>query len=225
MREALAKIERQLPVQKCLGGQEVGALSDHELLAVIIGTGTRESDVVDVAAFLMKEFGGLCGLRRAGLREIARCRGMGLKKSVRIKAALEMGRRILGGEEERSVVSSPSAVWGILRAGILGLDQEHFRVLLLNNKNHLLKNSVVSVGTISEAVIHPREVFRDAIRESASSVIIAHNHPSGVLTPSKEDIASTRRLREAGEIIGIPVLDHVIVTERSFLSMKEGGYL
>jgi len=106
-----------------------------------------------------------------------------------------------------------------------GLEREEFRVLVLNNKNGILKNSMVSAGTVSEALVHPREVFRDAIREGAASLIVAHNHPTGELTPSKEDISTTRRLVEAGTIIGIPILDHVIITDTSYYSFKEGGYL
>ncbi len=214
-----------LPVQKCLAGHDIAKLTDQDLLAVVLGTGVRGRDVIDVAGSLIREFGGLRGIRRAGIREIAGISGVGLTKSIRIHAALEMGRRIISEEEHRTALDSPSRVWGLIRQDVVGIDREEFRVLILNNKNHLLKNSVVSVGTISEAVVHPREIFRDAIREAASSIIVAHNHPSGVLAPSREDIAATERIKKAGEIIGIPLIDHVIVSDRSFLSMKEEGYL
>jgi DNA repair protein RadC len=105
------------------------------------------------------------------------------------------------------------------------LRNEEFRVLILNNKNHVLKCSITSVGTVSEAIIHPREIFRDAIREAGASIIVAHNHPSGVVLPSKEDIASTRRIKEAGFIIGIELLDHVIISASSYFSLKEAGYI
>jgi len=116
-------------------------------------------------------------------------------------------------------------VWKLLLPQMACLDREEFRVLVLNNKNRLLKNAMISAGTISEAIVHPREVFRDAIRESGAAVIVAHNHPTGELTPSREDIQTTQRLAEAGRIVGIPVLDHVIITNVSYFSFKEGGYI
>lgn len=122
-------------------------------------------------------------------------------------------------------VDSPAMVWRHLLPEFAGLKREEFRVLVLNNKNHVIRKCVVSVGTISEAIVHPREVFREAIREAGSSIIIAHNHPSGVLTPSNEDIQTTKRIRESGEIIGIELLDHLIIGELSYLSMREAGYL
>ncbi|HOT45929.1 MAG TPA: DNA repair protein RadC [Spirochaetota bacterium] len=214
-----------LPVQKCQEGAEIRSLSDQELLAVMVGTGTRELDVVDLSTALLRSFGGLGGIASAGIRELARNKGIGFTKAVRIHAAFEMGRRVVAAPGLAGHLESPGAVWNLLLPQMACLDREEFRVLVLNNKNRLLKNAMVSAGTVSEAIVHPREVFRGAIREGGAAVIVAHNHPTGELTPSREDIQTTRRLAEAGNIVGIPLLDHVIITNVSYYSFKEGGYL
>lgn len=225
MKNSLRVMERQLPVQKCVAGGNVRELSDHELLAVVLGTGDRNRDVIDMSGDLMKLFGGLPGLYGAGIREISCQPGMGMVKAVRLQASFELGRRMLAAEGPLKKVDSPAKVWKHLLPDFVGIWREEFRVLVLDNKNQVIKKSVVSVGTISEAIVHPREVFREAIRESGSSIIIAHNHPSGVLTPSNEDIQTTKRIRESGEIIGIELLDHLIIGETSYLSMREAGYM
>ena len=214
-----------LPVQKCREGHDIASLADHELIAAVIGTGTRGKDVIELSLQLLRDFGGLHGILSRGIREIARARGMGMTKAIRVRAAFELGRRVISRRVDSRYVDSPAAVWEFLLPYMAGLEREEFRVLVLNNKNGILKNSMVSAGTVSEALVHPREVFRDAIREGAASLIVAHNHPTGELTPSKEDISTTRRLVEAGTIIGIPILDHVIITDTSYYSFKEGGYL
>jgi len=225
MKNSMRVMEGQLPVQKCVAGGSVRELSDHELLAVVLGTGDRNRDVIDLSAELIRNFGGIPGLYGAGMREISSHPGMGPVKSVRLQASFELGRRILASRQPLTKVDSPALVWKHLLADFVGLRREEFRVLVLDNKNHVIKKSVVSVGTISEAIVHPREVYREAIREAGSSIIIAHNHPSGVLTPSNEDIQTTRRIRDSGEILGIELLDHLIITEVSYLSMREAGYM
>ncbi len=225
MNQMLKNYRELLPVQRCIGGEAVERLSDGDLLSVIIGTGIRGASVLDLSSGLLSDFGGISGLYRAGLRELAGKRGIGMNKAVRIHAALELGRRLLVFQNCTAVVDSPERVWRLLQPEMGILSREEFRVLVLNNKNHILKNSVVSMGTVSEALVHPREIFRDAIRESGASIIIAHNHPSGVLVPSREDIASTKRIKEAGSIIGIELLDHVIISQGAYLSLKEAGYL
>lgn len=214
-----------MPVQKCLGGEDVRRLSDQELLAIMVGSGTRGQDVTELAVGMLKRFGGLSGLSDAGIREIAKSRGVGLVKSVRIHAAFELGRRVITKPAEVRQIDSPKSVWELLLPHMACLKREEFRVIILNNKNTVLKNAMVSAGTISEAIVHPREVFRDAIREGGAAIIIAHNHPTGELSPSSEDVNTTRRLVEAGKIVGIPVLDHVIITNLSYYSFKEGGYI
>jgi len=217
--------EYRLPVQRCIEGDSVHDLSDIELLAVILGTGTKESDVLELSASLIKRSGGLTGVSRNGIREIASEKGIGLKKAVKIHAAFEIGRRVITERPDLKQINTPLAVWELLLPETAGLQKEEFRVLVINNKNMLIKKSVISIGTITEAIVHPREVFRDAIREGGSGIIVTHNHPSGVLSPSRQDIETTKRLIEAGKIVGIPVVDHIILTDTSFYSMKENGYI
>lgn len=215
----------KLPVQKCIDGGSVRDLSDIELLAVIVGTGTREIDVLELSAKIIKNIGGLSAVSKAGLRELAAEKGLGLKKAVKIQAAFEIGRRVITDITDLRHISSPDAVWNLLLPEIACLQKEEFRVLVVNNKNMLLKKIIVSVGTITEAIVHPREVFRDAIKEAGSGIIVTHNHPSGNASPSRQDIETTRRLVEAGKIVGIPLLDHIILTNSSYYSMKENGYM
>jgi DNA repair protein RadC len=212
-----------LPLQRCIKGEEIRNLSDPDLLALILGTGTKNQDVIQLSSGILKSSGGLQGLRDSGLRELSVHVGIGLKKAVRISAALELGRRAFTISENLNRVDSPEAVWRLLLPEIAGFQREKFMVLVVNNKNMVLKKSLISIGTVSESIVHPREVFRDAIREGGSAIIISHNHPSGILTPSREDIITTERLIEAGRIIGIPLLDHIIVSGRSYYSMKESG--
>ncbi|MGV7927970.1 MAG: DNA repair protein RadC [Spirochaetota bacterium] len=225
MNGILKEMRHHLPIQKCIAGGSVQDLSDPELLAIILGTGTRTVDVLELASFMVKQFGGLQGIHGSGLREMAQKHGVGMKKAVRIHAAFELGRRLLSAQNSFPVIDSPERVWKLLQPEMAALKREEFRVFILNNKNSILKKSTVSVGTVSEALIHPREIFREAIREAGASIIVAHNHPSGVLVPSREDISATRRIKEAGMIIGIELLDHVIIGQSSYLSMKEAGYL
>jgi len=214
-----------MPVQRGCNGDDIRSFSDSELLAVIIGTGSRRKGVMECAESCLMAFDGLKGLFHSGLREISAHTGIGMTKAVRIQCAFEMGRRILSAGRELTHAGTPESVWLAVLPDIAGLQKEEFRVLVVNSKNRILKKSVISIGTVSEAIVHPREVFREAIREGGSGIIMTHNHPSGVLTPSKEDIATTERISEAGRIIGIPMLDHVIVTDNAYYSMREAGYL
>lgn len=221
----MKETEVHLPLQKCLNGCGIKSLSDIELIAVILGTGSKTVNVLNLAAQLYNQYKGLHGIRSSGLRELSSEKGIGMTKAVRLQSALEIGRRITNGRNIGDVVDTPYKVWKYLLPHSACLPQEEFMVLNLNSKNQIIKFSAVSRGTISQTIIHPREIFRDAIKESASSIIVAHNHPSGFLKPSEEDLKTTKRLVTAGEIVGIPLLDHLIVSEESFLSLKEEGYL
>jgi DNA repair protein RadC len=225
MNGTIEDMQGHLPIQKCIAGGSVQDLSDMELLAVLLGTGTRTVDVLELASCMVKQFGGLKGIHGSGLREMAQKHGVGIRKAIRIHAAFELGKRLLSAQNSSPVIESPERVWKLLQPEMAALKREEFRVFILNNKNSILKKSTVSVGTVSEALVHPREIFREAIREAGASIIVAHNHPSGVLVPSREDISTTRRIKEAGVIIGIELLDHVIIGQSSYLSMKEAGYL
>jgi DNA repair protein RadC len=201
------------------------ALSDGELLGLLFGIGSREKTAVELAGEVIGEAGGLHGLYDVSVHELMKIGGIGEAKACIILAAVELGRRI--GQVRnpgRPMISSPADVDRLLRGRIANLDRENFVVVLLNTKNEVIETSTVSVGTLSASLVHPREVFKPAVRASAASVIVAHNHPSGKVEPSKEDREVTKRLGEAAGIIGIEVLDHVIVGD-GYFSMKEHGML
>lgn len=201
------------------------ALSDGELLGLLFGIGSREKTAVELAGEVISEAGGLHGLYDVSVHELTQVNGIGEAKACIILAAVELGRRI--GQVRnpgRPVISSPADVERLLRGRIANLDRENFVVVLLNTKNEVIETSTVSVGTLGASLVHPREVFKPAVRASAASVILAHNHPSGKVEPSWEDREVTRRLGEAADILGIEVLDHVIVGDGHF-SMKEHGML
>ena len=201
------------------------ALSDGELLGLLFGIGSQEKTAVELAGEVIGEAGGLHGLYEVSVYELVKVKGIGEAKACIILAAVELGRRI--GQVRnpgRPVISSPADVDRLLRGRIANLDRENFVFVLLNTKNEVIETSAVSVGTLSASLVHPREVFKPAVRASAASVILAHNHPSGKVEPSKEDREVTRRLGEAAEILGIEVLDHVIVGD-GYFSLKEHGML
>ena len=201
------------------------ALSDGELLGLLFGIGSREKTAVELAGEVISEAGGLLGLYDVSVHELMEINGIGEAKACIILAAVELGRR-LGQVRNpgRPVISSPADVDRLLRGRIANLDRENFVVVLLNTKNEVIETSTISVGTLSASLVHPREVFKPAIRASAASVILAHNHPSGKAEPSREDREVTARLAEAAEVLGIEVLDHVIVGD-GYFSMKEHGVL
>ncbi len=201
------------------------ALSDGELLGLLVGIGSREKTAVELAGEVISEAGGLHGLYDVSVHELMQVNGIGEAKACIILAAVELGRRI--GQVRnpgRPVISSPADVERLLRGRIANLDRENFVVVLLNTKNEVIETSTVSVGTLGASLVHPREVFKPAVRASAASVILAHNHPSGKVEPSREDREVTKRLGEAADILGIEVLDHVIVGD-GYFSMKEHGML
>ena len=201
------------------------ALSDGELLGLIFGIGSREKTAVELAGEVISEASGLLGLYDVSVHELMQVNGIGEAKACKILAAVELGRRI--GQVRnpgRPVISSPADVERLLRGRIANLDRENFVVVLLNTKNEVIETSTVSVGTLGASLVHPREVFKPAVRASAASVILAHNHPSGKVEPSREDREVTKRLGEAAEILGIEVMDHVIVGD-GYFSMKEHGML
>jgi DNA repair protein RadC len=202
-----------------------GALSDGELLGLLFGIGNRKKTAVELAGEVISEAGSLHGLYDVSAHELMEVNGIGEAKACIILAAVELGRRI--GQVRnpgRPVVSSPADVDRLLRGRIANLDRENFVAVLLNTKNEVIESPLISVGTLSSSLVHPREVFKPAVRASAASVVLAHNHPSGNVEPSREDREVTRRLVGAAEILGIEVLDHVIVGDGHF-SMKEHGEL
>ena len=204
------------------------ALSDAEVLAILLRVGhasTGES-ALDQARALLRNFGTLRRLDGAPVSRLCRIRGIGPAKAAGIKAALELGKRLSAEPLRRGVaLRSSQDVYRHYRSRLAGADRETFWVVLLDVKNRILGDAKVSEGSLSSAIVHPREVFKPAVEESASAVILVHNHPSGDPTPSAEDVAITRRLREAGDVMGVKVLDHVVVGGEGYASFVERGLL
>lgn len=201
-----------------------GALSNAELLAIALRTGTAAENVITVASRLLAEYGGLPGLARADFRELCKQHGLGEAKAAQIKAALELGRRLASVQpEERATIGGPQDVANLLTAEMAYLEQEHMRVLLLDTRNRVISVAEIYKGNVNSAVIRAAEVFHDAVRQTSPSIIVVHNHPSGDPTPSKEDIAVTRRLVAAGELLDIELLDHIIIGQQGYVSLRERG--
>ena len=181
-------------------------LTNRELLAVLLRTGTSRRSALSLADQVLAQAGGLRGLAQTRLEDLCRVQGVGPAKAAQILAGLELGRRLLAlGPEERPPVRSPSDAAGLVMPEMRFLAKEHFRALLLDTKNRVMASELVSIGTLNTSLVHPRELFRRAIQACAAAVILVHNHPSGDPTPSAEDLALTRRLVEVGKIMGIEI--------------------
>ncbi|MBM7648947.1 DNA repair protein RadC [Bacillus ectoiniformans] len=203
-----------------------GSLSNHELLAILLRSGTKNESVLQVANRVLQAFEGLRMLKDASLEEITAIKGIGEAKAIQIMAALELGRRVSDLKfEERYVIRSPEDGANYVMEDMRFLSQEHFVALYLNTKNQVLHKQTLFIGSLNASIVHPREVFKEAFRRSAASVICIHNHPSGDPAPSREDIEVTKRLAECGKILGIDLLDHLIIGEKKYVSLKEKGYL
>jgi DNA repair protein RadC len=200
------------------------SLSNSELLAIILRTGSAAENVLGLASRLLTRFGGLAGIARASFGELCAERGVGQAKAAQLKAALELGRRLSTTQAgEKTVIRTPQDVADLLMAEMALLDSEHLRVVLLNSKNHVISISEVYKGNVNASLIRPGELFREAVRENCPAIIIVHNHPSGDPEPSPDDIHVTGRIAEAGKMLDIDVLDHVIIGNGSFVSLKERG--
>jgi DNA repair protein RadC len=198
------------------------ALSAQEILAVILGRGTRGESVMMTSQKLLSRFGNLKGVANASVAELIQTTGIGPAKAAQIKAALELSRRLEANASEKPtrILKSPEDVAAEVKSQLKGKKKEHFLVLCLDTRNRLIDRKLVSMGSLDTSIVHPREVFKEAISSCAASVILAHNHPSGNSEPSKEDVELTRRLVRTGEIVGIDVLDHIIVCDKGFVSLK-----
>ncbi len=200
-----------------------GRLSNAELLALILRTGRRNETALTLCQRLLGEVDGLRGLFEASLEEMMEIEGIGLAKAAQLKAVAEISRRLplTGGPEE--IIKSPASAAEVLMPRLRYLQQEKFCIVLLNTKNMLIAVEEVTTGGLNSSLVHPREVFKPAIRRSSAAIILAHNHPSGDPHPSREDIKVTHRLIEVGDLVGIKVLDHIIIGDGRFLSLKQEG--
>lgn len=201
------------------------ALSTAELLAIILRVGVTGTSAVTLAQHLLRHFGGLTGLHRASVQEIAtQVHGLGPAKAAQIKAALELGRRLqLAGAGDRVQIKSPADASAILMPDMAFLEQEHLRLLLLDTKNFVIASPTVYKGSLNTSIVRVGELFREAIKVNAAALIVAHNHPSGDPSPSPEDIRVTREIVQAGRLLDIEVLDHLVIGHQRFVSLKERG--
>jgi DNA repair protein RadC len=204
-----------------LGGP--AALSNAELIAILLRVGSEGEDVVSLSQRLLVEQGGLLGLHRAIFADISAVRGMGAAKTCALKAALELGRRLMVEDAQMPSIRSPQDVANLLMLEMGGLEQECLRTVLLNTKNMVLAMPTIYRGSVNSAGLRVGELFREAVRHNATSMIVVHNHPSGDPTPSPEDVAVTRALVDAGKLMDVEVLDHLVIGRQRFVSLKERG--
>lgn len=200
-------------------------LSESELLAILINTGRKGRSSVEVAQDLLNLTTKLKDLKLLSLNDLMEVKGIGLYKAVSLKAAFELGERMNAPDQKEKVkINSPQDAADYFLARMMHLTHEQFEVLFLNSKNIVIRHEVIFVGTLNSSVVHPREVFKAAIKWSSNAIIVVHNHPSGDVTPSKEDIQTTKRLQECGRVLGIELLDHIIIGDAKYLSLVEAGY-
>lgn len=204
-------------------------LSTAQLLAIILRTGGKDKSALELARELLLHFNSVKEIEDASVAEFLKIKGMGIAKIAQLKAAFELGKRLLQSRgnnlSQMPSFKNSKEVYEYYRPKFYGLKKERFLCAMLDAKNRLFKETIVSDGTLTSSPVHPREVFRYAIKEAAASVLFVHNHPSGDPTPSRDDINITERLVKTGEIVGINVLDHLIISENKYISLMEKGYL
>lgn len=201
------------------------ALSEQELLAALLGRGIAGESVLVSARRLLAAFGSLRGVADASIEQLCGVHGIGAAKAVQLKAAVEIARRLaVASNGHRAIIDSPEAAAAVLRPHLSDKKKEHVVALLLDARHRLIRLSPIAIGSLSATLVHPRELFHEAISASAAAVIVAHNHPSGDPAPSEHDVELTRRLVAAGELLGIEVLDHVILGGQAVVSLKAAGF-
>ncbi|MEK3981063.1 DNA repair protein RadC [Psychrobacillus sp. FSL K6-2836] len=206
--------------------QGASSLSNQELIAILLRTGTKQESVLHLANRVLNYFEQIQELKNASIEEITAVKGIGQAKAVQLLAAVELGKRLSRQKtDDKFTIRSPKDAATYLMQDMTSLNQEHFVTLFLNVKNQILHKQTIFIGSLNASIVHPREIFREAVKRSAASIICAHNHPSGNPAPSKEDIDVTKRLYEAGLLMGIELIDHVIIGDHQFISLKEKGYM
>jgi DNA repair protein RadC len=217
----LHETERPRERLSSLGPQ---ALSNSELLAILLRVGVAGENAVQVGQRLLQKFGGLTGMHGAPFEELKSQRGIGDAKAAQIKAAIELGRRLsIEAPETRLAINSPADAAALLQYEMSALEQEHLRVILLDTRNHMLDIVEVYRGSVNSSQVRVGEVFKAAIRRGAPALIVVHNHPSGDPTPSPDDVAVTRAFVQAGKLLDVDVLDHIVIGRGKYVSLKERG--
>lgn len=218
-------IEQSKPRERLeqLGEQ---ALSNKELIAILLRTGTKDINVDNVAENLLQYSGGLYALKDLSLTELCHIKGIGRVKAIELKATIELGRRINQASQIKlGIIESSEGAAKFLAGEMAHLNQEHVVVLFLNIKNHILQKKIMFIGSASRSVAEPREILRYALKVGATKIIVAHNHPSGNAEPSHEDKVFTKRLVDSGALVGVVVLDHIIIGDGEYVSFKERQYI
>jgi DNA repair protein RadC len=217
--------EKERPRERLLYHGET-SLSNAELLAIVLGSGTKSESALQLAQRILKEAGDFQTLSNMSIRELREFNGIGLAKAAQLKASLELARRYTGRmEQKKPKFSNSRTVFEYFAPNFRGKQHEEFWVLVLDAKNKLLIEAIVSKGTLMASIVHPREIFQIAIKNAGASIIILHNHPSGDPDPSSEDRKVTQQIAEAGKLLAIPLLDHVIVGMNQYYSFKDSGLL
>jgi DNA repair protein RadC len=200
------------------------ALSNAELIAILLRVGVTGESAVQVGQRLLQKFNGLTGLHRAPFNELMDQHGLGEAKASQIKAAIELGRRLtLEAPEERPTINSPADAAALVSYEMSALEQEHLRVILLDRRNRVLETVEVYKGSVNSSQIRVGEIFKEAVRKNASALVVVHNHPSGDPTPSPDDVAVTRAIVQAGKLLDVEVLDHLVIGQGRWVSLKERG--
>lgn len=219
---------KELPItdqpRERLANYGAGALGDAELLAILLRVGVEGTNVLQLSQQLLIGYGGWAGLQRSEYHDLCKQRGLGAAKAATVKAAIEIGRRLLlSGGDDRFQIRSPADVAALLMLEMSHLDQEHLRTVLLDTKNRVQQVATIYVGSVNSAQIRVGEVFKAAVRQNSTALIVAHNHPSGDPTPSPEDVLITRQIVDAGKLLDIDVLDHLVIGRGRYVSMRERG--
>jgi DNA repair protein RadC len=202
------------------------ALSNAELLAILLRIGNKEESAVELATRILSQAGDLKNLASQSFDDFKSVKGVGLAKGAQIIAAIELGKRIAKSNgSSKPIIKSPEDVVQLLMEEMRHLDREYIKAVSLNTKNMVIAVETISVGSLSSSIVHPREVFKNPIKRSAAAIVLVHNHPSGDPSPSKEDLDITRRLAEVGKLLGIDVLDHIIIGDNRWTSLKEKGVI
>lgn len=226
MRKSIKEFDQEDRPREKLISKGADSLSDEELLAIIIGTGTREKNVVELSREILQTFS-YNSLSDIEVSELTKIKGIKSAKASSIVASLRFGQRIAQKTMERKIIkiSSSEDIYNYLKNELVDKKNEYFYAILLDTKNVIISKEVISIGILDASLVHPREAFKLAVKKSAKSIIFAHNHPSGDYTPSNDDFKTTQRLVQAGEILDIEVLDHIIIGKDGYYSFKKENFL
>lgn len=197
----------------------VKALKDDELLAIILRCGTKDINVLELANLLINEFNSLYSFNDITLNELAKIKGIGEVKAGIILASIEFGKRVIKKSKQFFKIYNSANIYNYFKYDFIGIKQEHLIIILLDSGNNIIKYKTLFIGTLNASIVHPREVFKEAITNSAAKIILLHNHPSGDSTPSKKDLEFTNSIKELSNVLGIPLIDHIIVGYNNYYSI------